>query len=216
MKSGKEEEKPMNEEIAVVLGGHGKTATLHDSAEIVIYKKTGRQWSLLKAMPFCIGEVFNLHQLRLKMKELIAFLGECKVLAALSVSGAPYFELEKHGYAIWEIKGKPPAFLQMILDEETESACREDGLDEKPGPAAEEVYPGHLRISLHGMQGCGNGLSSKQILQPILKKGEFLTLEILCDHAPPWLVAKILSGELRGVVEKIAGNESTILIAYSK
>ncbi|HWP96756.1 MAG TPA: Fe-only nitrogenase accessory AnfO family protein [Syntrophomonadaceae bacterium] len=200
----------MNEEIAVLVGMRGESATLYDSSEVVVYQKSCHHWNPVRSMPFVLEENMGLPQLRVKMKELVDFLAECRTFSALSICGLPYFELEKAGFRIWEMEGLPVDFLQIILNEE-EVVLKEETIKENPEPAAKEIFPGHFLISLKEIQVCGQGRSSKQIILPILRQ-EFKTLEILCDHLPPWLEAKMLDGEVQGTVDKTASGETRICI----
>ena len=54
-------------------------------------------------------------------------------------------------------------------------------------PVPLEDTPGNFFISIKETQGKRPELSSKQILQSFIRKGSFASLEIVCDHVPPWI-----------------------------
>jgi hypothetical protein len=56
-------------------------------------------------------------------------------------------------------------------------------------------------------------MTSKQVLMPILQQGNFYSLEILCNHVPPWLEVELQDGRLVVRVEKIAPTEVHIYIS---
>lgn len=204
----------MSEEIAVLIGRKGEVVTLYDAGKIVVYQKKCQQWNQVRTMDFCLEKELSMNQLRVKMGDLISFLDRCKVFAISSIGGVAYFELEKAGIKVWEVDGDPSGFLQLIMDEQEDSVVQTTEPGEKARPVAEEIYPGHFRISLLGLQGTTGGLTSKQIIQPILNQGRFQTLEIMCDHAPPWLEIKILTSELNGIIEKNSPGEVKITLFH--
>ncbi|MEN6349491.1 MAG: Fe-only nitrogenase accessory AnfO family protein [Syntrophomonas sp.] len=204
----------MSEEIAVLLDSKGETAALHEAERIVVYQKKCRQWKAARSTDFCLPQDLNMLRMRCQIRDLISFLGGCKTFAASSVGGVAFFELEKAGIKAWEVSGQPSCFLHLIQDEdenENETKTRGEG-EEVKIPEVEEIIPGHLRISLLGVQKAANGPTSKQIIQPILNQGRFRTLEVLCDHTPPWLEIKLLTSEINGFIEKNSPGEIKITI----
>lgn len=186
----------MPDDIAVFVGENGETASLHEKGKIVMYRKRQGKWKVIDEKDFFIGQGLGIKDLREKMREVVSFLGKCRVFVGLSVSGVPYYELEKHSFRIWEFEGKPLNFLDFVLEKEEEikeakpDDCTETG---KP-PAPLEILPGCYRISLKEIQEGNTGVTSKQVLIPFLRGGRFYSLEVLCNHVPPWLEAELAGG----------------------
>lgn len=182
-------------QIAVFLGEKGDTASLKEKGTIRIYQRELGKWRMLREREFTLDQATGLVDLRKKMEEIVAFLQECRIFVGLSVTGVPYFMLEKAHCSIWECKGKPHEFLDYILEkEEKERRVKSLPGKEKEKYGVVEVSPGKYRVSLQDIQGTDLGITSKQVLRPFIKKGEFEELEITCNHLPPWLEGELLAG----------------------
>ncbi|MDF9408904.1 MAG: Iron only nitrogenase protein AnfO (AnfO_nitrog) [Pelotomaculum sp. PtaB.Bin013] len=203
----------MPEDIAVYIGEDGRTASLFERGMIAVCRKEQGHWTILKEKEFSISRTSGLPELRKKMTNVQDFLGECKIFVGLSITGVPYFELEKGGFSVWEYEGNPLDFLDHIIMEEENSLMKrvagECGVD-RVAPVA--VADGCYRISLKEIQEGNTGITTKQALLPFIRKGEFYELEVLCSHVPPWLEAELAAGSLCGEKSKTGDNEFKITI----
>lgn len=203
--------------IAVYLGSSGKTVSLYEKGKIVLYGKKNGRWYELREMQFFPDKNPGMKDLRRKVGEALLFLGDCRVFVALSVVGVPYFELERWGFSIWELQGKPAEFLNYVLEKEEASGKQEDDGGHNTKPAPVEYSPGSYRVSIKEVQeGSYGSYTSKQVLLPFLRTVRFNSLEVHCSHVPPWLEAEILKGGLDGRIAKAAGNEAVITITGKK
>jgi hypothetical protein len=75
-----------------------------------------------------------------------------------------------------------------------------------------EAAAGCYRISIKDIQEKDLGVSSKQVLLPFLREGGFYSLEVICNHVPPWLEAMLINGTFTGNVVKVAENEMAVTI----
>lgn len=203
----------MSREIAVYVNTNGDTASLKEKGKVVVYcKRTGR-WEVLKEKEFSPGTNSNMKELRYNMAEMIDFIGDGKVFVGLSVTGIPYFELEKSNYSVWEFQGQPPDYLDFILEQEEEERNHKP---ETKGPAKPpvpvEISDGRYRISIKGIQENNIGFTSKQVLLPFLRQGGFYSLEIFCNHVPPWLETELATDSLYGVVEQMEKDLIRVII----
>lgn len=200
-------------EIAIFVGRDGLIASMQEAGEIRVYQHYCGTWDMCRKMPFFLDTVRGLHSMRDYMKTVLHFLGECRIFIGLAVSGVLFFELEKAGFTIWEATGLPLEVLQGVLEEEgnrISSRAKATAAISKPEPR--EISPGFYSISLKDIQNCGGRVTSKQVLIPLLQKMDFIDLEIICSHVPPWLEEQILTGQLRARVDKSSSFESRINI----
>ncbi|MFH0966812.1 MAG: Fe-only nitrogenase accessory AnfO family protein [Methanobacteriota archaeon] len=173
-------------EIAVMLGQDGNTTTLTGPGEVVVYSKVQCSWEPVRKMSFSLDQNQGLAPLRLKMGDLVQFLGECRIFVTLTASGAIFFELEKARCTVWEIAGRPEEFLDQVWkDEQDQESDTPAGSAEIPVPA--EISPGVYYLSIKDIQGKRPEVSSKQVLQKFIRKGAYQKLEVICDHVPPWI-----------------------------
>lgn len=174
-------------EIGTIIGSDGRSSSLTTSGTIVVYRRYQGVWNREREMPFLTFETDTLAGLRDKMKEVLSFLGDCRIFAADNATGALYFELMKAGCSIFEVSGTPEEFLEDILAEEEKEQAAQDATRAHPVPGPYERAPGAYVISIKDIQGKIPGITSKQILLDFLKAGRFSSLEITCDHIPPWI-----------------------------
>lgn len=193
-------------EVAVILDAEGYTGRLSEPGRIVVYGRDGCFWDIAREMEFALDLSRGLPELRRKTADLTDFLGNCKIFAAKFASGAMFFELEKAGCTIWEVSGKPAEFLDGILEEEEENemAGTQTGFEI---PAPLEISPNNFTISIKEIQGKIPGISSKKILQQFIRGGDFDSLEITCDHVPPWIELDAVRAGMMMETEKIDYNE---------
>ncbi|AIF49602.1 Fe-only nitrogenase accessory AnfO family protein [Pelosinus sp. UFO1] len=202
----------MAEHIAVCMNDNGVTSSLYDASAIVIYQKELGNWDILREKKFSLDKQGGMVGMRRQMAELIPFLEQCKVFVGESVVGVPYFELEKMQCSIWEFEGEPLSFLDYVLEQE-ESKAQENAVQGSNAvPVPVERENGVYYISIKEIQENSGGITSKQVLLPFLRQGKFYSLEVLCNHIPPWLEAELSVGNLIGRVEKLAPTETHVYI----
>lgn len=209
----------MNKKIAVVVNKNGETTTLYDKSVVKVYLKEQGHWKILSEKIFNLERGLNMPQTHAKMGELVDFLEDCKVIVASSVVGIQYFILEKAQFNIWEIEGTPNQFLDEVLkneeEEELEQLKQQQTKQEENNvvPMPVEKGNGIYEINLKTVQGGNSGVSSKQVLLPFLRKGQFYQLEVLCSHVPRWLEDELVTGNFTSKTEDIGMNEIKIMIS---
>jgi Fe-only nitrogenase accessory protein AnfO len=202
--------------IAVHVSENGETASPYDIGKIVVYRKKNSRWNVLKEKDFILDKSLGIKELREKMVEALEFLNSCRIFVGLSVAGLPYYELEKAGFSVWEFEGKPLEFLDYVLAEEKEKYKQVKSRKKNYVMLTpDELSYGYYRISIKEIQENDTGITSKQVLLPFLRKGRFDSLEIICNHVPPWLQAELMGGGYSGDIEKGAHKEVKIILSRS-
>lgn len=191
----------MAREIAVFIDQHGNSASVLSPGKVVVYRKQMQEWQPSRELEFALDQSRGIREMRLQMAALIDFLQGCKIFVALTVVGVAYFELEKAQIAIWEFEGRPAEFLDYIQAEEEAKP-----VEMPPAaviPAVEERLPGCFHISIKEIQENEAGITSKQVLMPIISKKTFTSIEVICNHVPPWLEMELTARGLIADVEKL-------------
>jgi Fe-only nitrogenase accessory protein AnfO len=195
--TARREEWQLPRDIAIFVGKNGSTAALNEEGKLIVYRKKKGKWNVIREREFTLADCSGMRELRKKMGEALFFLNDCKIIIGSSVVGVPYFELEKSDFSIWEFQGKPADILDHVLEKEEYLEMEKVSREEYKLPTVpEEVSPGCYRLSLKDIQEGNTGITSKQALQPFLRKGSFYELIIICSHVPPWLEAEILGNNL--------------------
>ncbi|WP_027364907.1 Fe-only nitrogenase accessory AnfO family protein [Desulfotruncus alcoholivorax] len=199
----------MGFDIAVYVNENGETAPLNAPGKLVVYRKRQGSWKVCREKSFNPASVEGMAGLRRMMDEIADIMGSCKIFVGQTVTGIPYYELEKSNCTVWEMQGKPGDFLDYILY----CADDEQSLTSKTTavviPVPSEIGEGRYRVSIKEIQDSGGGITSKQVLQPFLRREKFFELEVICSHVPPWLEAEFAAGALNG--EILEGGKKIII-----
>ncbi len=194
----------MAKEIAVLTDASGSLAAWSEGGRLSVFRRENGLWHELAAHDVALDMSGGISGLRRQMADIIALLGECTIVLAATVTGVPYFELEKADISIWEMSGPfEKRMLETVLQEEALAEQERRSSAPVAVPAPEHLGNGRYRISIKEVQEKG-GITSKQVLQGFLQKGCFEEVDILCAHVPPWLEGELAVGALTGHVEKSA------------
>ena len=202
----------MAREIGAFVDETGRAAALSQPCSLRIFRRDRGQWRLDRSASLNLADASGLADLRHRMAEIIAVFGECKTAMAAAFQGAALHELEKAGIELWEVDGDPAALLDTILFEEEKAAQQADKSTALPFPVLENLGEGRYSLSIAEVQRSSGGLTSKQVLLPILQQGSFRELAIMCTHVPPWLEAEVNSRGWQLRTEKTGGSQFTATI----
>lgn len=200
----------MGKTIAVHVGTSGETADFNHAGILRLYERRQGNWQASREQCFALRQDKGLHGMRQQMAELISSLGECKILVARAISGVPYYELERAGLSLWEYNGRPADFLDQILQQEEETAQE----TRKPVviPVAKEIENGCFQISIKEIQESDSGVTSKQILLPLLQQTAWYQMSIHCNHIPPWLEGEAMLKGYRYEIQKRGPGDLLLLL----
>ncbi|NLI91169.1 MAG: nitrogenase [Peptococcaceae bacterium] len=185
----------MPHEIAVFLDAEGKTTNLTGQGKVTVYARRMGKWHSSREMDFSLEDVQDMTDLRIRMQELLAFLLECRILAGSRINGIPAVILDQAKCRVWELEGKPAEFLDYILREEENLWIEINKKKEEmiEIPSFIEMSPGNYTVSVKEIQENNTSLTTKQILLPFLRQGNFSTLEIICNHIPQWIEGEAIA-----------------------
>lgn len=199
-------------DIAVCIDGNGVVSSLYDGSKLVIYQKKQGTWTVSREAEVALDKKGGMAGLRRQMAEIGLFLGECRIFVGQAIVGMPYFELEKMQCSVWEFEGAPLSFLDYVLGKEEEKLAESQLVANQAIPVPVERENGDYYISIKEVQETGGGITSKQVLMGFLRQGNFYSLEVLCNHIPPWLEADLKDGPLVGLIDKISATETRVYI----
>jgi Fe-only nitrogenase accessory protein AnfO len=202
----------MAREIAVFMGADGTSAPLDEPGKVVIYRRAQGLWEPDREKDFFIGGAAGMRDLRLKMGEMLQFLGGCRVFVARSATGVPYFELEKAGHSVWESEGCPACFLEQVWTEEEQERAAEKTQTAPDLPVPEETTQGNFYVNIREIQGNSADVTSKQVLQQFIARGGFRSLAIICSHVPPWIEVEALRRGFGFETEQLGSHEFQVRV----
>lgn len=207
----------MDKSIAVVLNDNGKTTCLDESSIVKLYCMDNGNWKVIKEIICKIDENVSLVVIRENINSMIEALGTCRIFIGNKVTGLPYTVLEKMGYNIWEISGKPKEFLDYVLEKErNHDRAKSDNKDKAEiviGPV-NNGQEGYFSIDLKKIQKGDMSISSKQVLLPFINNTIFYELKIICSHQPNWLEMELKRQNLKAEVNSNSKNEVEITVSH--
>ena len=175
----------MAREIGAFVDETGRAAALSQSCSLRIFRRDRGQWRLDRSASLNLADASGLADLRRRMAEIIAVFGDCKTALAAAFQGAALHELEKAGIELWEVDGDPEALLDTILFEAEKAAQEAEKEATLPFPVLENLGEGRFSLSIAEVQRSSGGLTSKQVLLPILQQVSFRELVVICTHVHP-------------------------------
>jgi len=204
-------------EIAVFLGDNGNTARFYGGGKIVVYRKEKDCWNAIREQGFSLKEIQSMSDFRQKIEEVLLFLDQCHIFVGLSITGVPYYMLEKAKCSVWECDGNPKDFLDYVQFQEElslEKACKKNAQQAQKSYDSNfvEKSRGNYSISIKGIQEKSAQLTSKQVLLPFLRRGGFESLEIICNHMPGWLEEEVYRRKLSFQTQELDRNHVKITL----
>ncbi|QWA11352.1 Fe-only nitrogenase accessory protein AnfO [Sodalis ligni] len=190
--------------IAVFVDTEGKTASLYQQGTIRVYESLPSGWQPVREIPFGLREDMGLAEIRAHILAMLADLDGCRHFVARAINGAMLSYFDGMGIVMWKLTGDPVGFLPRIqhiaLDKTRQEQTAQGATAAtfiKPGDAA-----GEYRLNLIDALKSDSALTSKQVLQPFLRRSDFTRLEIVCDHLPKWFDRELPALELTLAAEK--------------
>ncbi|TKI07234.1 Fe-only nitrogenase accessory protein AnfO [Martelella alba] len=172
--------------IAVFIDAAGETAALFQPGRVRVYDSLPDGWRPERDIPFSLDAGMGLAEIRARTLTMLEALAGCRHFVARAIHGALLSYFDGMGIAMWRHAGDPLAVLPHIRRQVEQNASREG----YSSPAGEVIRPadapGEYRLNLIDALQSDSALTSKQILRPFLRRGEFTRLDVLCDHVPKW------------------------------
>lgn len=201
--------------IAVYVNEEGMVATIKEKGSVRVYEKNDTTWVMENEIPCSIDFETGILNVRNGITSMLQSITDCKIFAALEISGQLYYLLESYGYSSYEIDGEPEQYLESILHTETEEINRAMMEQEvrtpiiKPEPTGQS---GVYTINLRKAMAMDLTISSKKILKPLLQEGRFDVLEVICDHVPRWFETDLKASGFDIVITNLCANEYKVVI----
>jgi Fe-only nitrogenase accessory protein AnfO len=171
-------------QIAVLMNELEETGTFGESGKLKVFEYLGDHWEIIREVNYDITETEGMNGMRAQLKALGDAVTPCRNLVAAKLNGLAYTTYEVMGFQLWEIAGKPDLFLDQVRMQEIERMESETRVDEIPLPTPEATET--QGVYFLDLEKAKMHYTSKQVLYPFLKSGDFKLLKLLCSHVPPW------------------------------
>lgn len=173
----------MNKQIIVTLDKDGALATLLQTRVFTLYHKSKAQWHNASSFELA-GGMTDATLIRETVDALAKRYPDCRIIVSKRVSGVAFQMLNKTGFSIFETDEISDELFNNALDDVMKSQVIPES------PPMEPKAPngdGHFVFDLVRLQKAYPQVSSKKALMAFIAAADFITLELICDHLPPWM-----------------------------
>ena len=205
--------------IAVVENDNQKTSSIFEPGFIATYEEDGGEWKVLNRFENKVCDAKGIAAVRIAVADTVMQLGDVKILVASEIPGIAFGVFQASGFDIFLVENSVLDVLDSVkkemfevIEKRQEKPCKFDIMQFlEPG-----MNKGDFSLNMEEILLKSPDLTSKKILIPYLKNGEFNRLDIICSHIPKWFYTDlgILGFEYETVNESL--NRKTVRIVRVK
>ncbi len=203
--------------ISVVESNDQKTSSIFEPGFIVTYEEDGGEWKVLNRFENKVCSAKSIAAVRMAVEDTIKQLDNVKIVVASEIPGIASGIFEVAGFAIFLVEKSGFDVLDSVKKEMREIIEKQQGKPSKfdimqflePG-----TNKGDFCLNMEKILSKNPQLTSKKILLPYLKNGEFNRLDVICSHISKWFTTnlRVLGFEYETV--NSLPNEKTVKIVH--
>lgn len=201
--------------IAVVENDNQQTSSIFEPGFIAIYEEDSGEWKVLNRFENKVCNAKGMAAVRMAVADTVKQLGDVKVVVASEIPGIASGTFQAAGFDIFLVESSVLDVLDSIKKdileaiEKRQEEPRKFDVMEFLEPGANK---GDFSINIEEIMFKNPELTSKKILIPYLKNGEFNRLDVVCSHIPKWFVTDlgVMGFEYETVKESL--NRKTVRI----
>ncbi|MGA9189742.1 MAG: Fe-only nitrogenase accessory protein AnfO [Methanosarcina sp.] len=175
--------------IAVVESNNQKTSSIFEPGFVATYENDGGEWKVINRFENKVCNAKGIAAVRMAVADTIKQLDDVKIVVASEIPGVSFGIFEAAGFEIFLVKNCVLDVLDSVkkemlevIEEQQEKPRKFDIVQFlEPG-----MYKGDFCLNMEEILSKNPQLTSKKILIPYLKNGEFNRLDVICSHVPKW------------------------------
>ncbi|WP_373481642.1 Fe-only nitrogenase accessory AnfO family protein [Acetobacterium sp.] len=181
----------------------------------VFYSKAESGWRQSDRVPFSCDLSGGLASIRENISQMLGAFNDCRIIITQSIAGIPYQIFDRSGFIICESETFDLELLDAIQADllRQDAEIQEDTSLLVKTPEETDV-PGYYLFDLTQLQKKHPEISSKKALLPFLKETAFYTLEVICDHIPPWFEQQLPKMQLQYRIENKNDSTQHVVITH--
>lgn len=180
--------------IAVVENDNKQTSSIFEPGFIAVYEEDGGEWKVLNRFENQVCNARGMAAVRMAVGDVIKQLGDVKVVVASEIPGIASGTFQAASFDIFLVDSKVTDVLDLIKKDMLE-ALEKRQEEPRKFDIMEYLEPGEnegdFSINIEDIMFKNPELTSKKILIPYLKNGEFNRLDVICGHMPKWFVTDL-------------------------
>jgi len=173
----------MNKQIIVTLDKDGVLSPFLQTCVFALHQKNEAHWHRVESFEMN-SRLLNAMAIREAVSAVAEKYQNCRIIISLMISGIAYQMLHKAGFFIFEADEISGELLDTVLGDVMNSRAEPHLVPMEPQSPNGD---GHFVFDLIRLQKAYPEVSSKKALMAFITAADFLTLELICDHLPPWL-----------------------------
>jgi Fe-only nitrogenase accessory protein AnfO len=175
--------------ITVVETNNQETSSIFEPGFIATYEEDGGEWKVLNRFENKVCNAKGIAAVRMAVADTVKQLGDVKILVASEIPGIAFGVFQAAGFDIFIVENSVLDVLDSVKEEmleviekRQEKPCEFDIMQfMEPG-----INKGDFSLNMEEILLKNPELTSKKILIPYLKNGEFNRLDVICSHIPKW------------------------------
>ena len=175
--------------IAVVENSDKKTSSIFEPGFITIYDEDGGKWTVLNRFENKVYNAKGIAAVRTAVADTVKQLGDVKIVVASEIPGIAFGTFQAAGFDIFFVENSVPDILDSVKKEILE-VINERQKETPKFDIMQFLEPGmnkgDFSLNMEEILLKNPDLTSKKILIPYLKNGEFNRLDVICSHIPKW------------------------------
>jgi len=203
--------------ISVVESNNQKTSSIFEPGFIVIYEEDGEEWKVLNKFENKVCNAKSIAEVRMAVQNTIKQLGNVKIVVASEIPGIAFGIFEVSGFEIFLVNKNgfdaldsvKKEMLEMIAEQQDKSSKFDIMQFLELG-----MNNGDFCINMEKILSKNPQLTSKKILLPYLKNGEFNRLDVICSHIPKWFTKDLSVLGFQYETVNSLPNEKTVKIVH--
>lgn len=205
--------------IAVVENSKQQTSSIFEPGFISTYEEDGGEWKVLNRFENKVCNAKGMAAVRMAVADIVKKMEDVKIIVAGKIPGIASGTFQAAGFDIFLVENSALGVLDSIKKETLvviEDRQKESGKFDIMEYLEPGENKGDFSINIEKIMFKNPELTSKKILTPYLKNGEFNRLDIICSHIPKWFVTDlgIMGFEYETVSESL--NRKTVRIVRVK
>ena len=175
--------------MAVVENNDKKTSSIFKQGFIATYEEDCGEWKVLSRFENTVCRATGIAAVRMALADTIKRLHGVTIIAASEISGVAFSTFEAAGFGIFLEENNVMDVLALarkempeVMEKQQEQAREVDIMQF----FEHDLNKGDFCLNMQEVLLKNSQLTSKSILLPYLKNGEFNRLDVICSHIPPW------------------------------
>lgn len=182
----------------IVTKNNENLASFAEARHFVLYQKTEAKWRQADVYE-CPHSPGSAQALREMVGALTAHYEDCRVIVSKKVTGIAYQTLNKAGFEIFEADAVTEGLLDDVI---ADILSAQAAVDTPPQEPYSPQNDGNYYFDLVRLQKAYPEISSKRALMSFMQNAVFLSLELICDHLPPWMEDVMMTKGMHFRVDK--------------